>query len=437
MDLIANLISGFSFIAFIILIPPFVWHIRCSNIPAVSLIFWLMFSTLTGFIDAIIWGGPDFYQRYDGRGYCDITIKLQAGSSTGKLCSITGLALQLFLILRANNPAFMDPKNPRKIITDLCVCWITPIFIMAVSYIVQVQRIGILRYDGCNGFYAPSWVSLILMSVWNVVWAVAAMVAALLTLSTYYRNRRDVKDLLKCTNSGLNLKRFARLLVFSLLVTVTLLPLTIYYFIGDAKVANGPFDWNLIHHPGWNMTQYFNVDPKTLYNKYTDVGLSVIAFLIFGLGTDAVNMYKIVLIDMKFNKVFNINDPRQKDISQMSSQVRTSSNQTTKSNFTLGTGISGPTIADGIDVEFNKIINDDDDNDTDVHSGQDSKLTISHDNSKLSGDHVFTVDLEKGKDISDYLNSQDMDSKEEIDYIINMGKDDSQGINYNYYISKK
>lgn len=427
--MVANLISGFSFIAFVILIPPFVWHVKCHNIPAVSLIIWLMYSNITGFINAIIWGGPDFYQVYDGRGYCDVAIKLKVGSSTGKLCAISALALQLLMILRANNPAFMNNKSTRKIITDLCICWITPIVIMATSYVVQAQRIGILRYDGCNGLYATTWVTIVLIVMWNVIWALIAMIFSVLTLLTYYRKRKDVKDLLKCTNSGLNIKRFARLLIFSILVTLTLLPLSLYYFVNDAKQLHQPFNWDMIHHPEWNMTQYFDVDPKNLYRKYIDIGLSVIAFLIFGLGTDAVNMYKIGLIHLKVNKIVEIKDPR--DLGN--TQTRSSTNQTSKSNFTFETGLSDPTIVDSVEMEFNKVMKEDG-GDAITAAGSTAEGSPG---SKDSGNNIFTVDLEKGTDISDYLNTEEVDSREEIDYIINMAEDDTQSINFNYNVSKK
>lgn len=428
MDLIANLISGFSFIGFVFLIPPLVWHIKSHNIPAVSLIFWIMVTTLTGFIDAIIWGGEDFYEVYDGKGYCDVTIRLKIGVSSGKLCALAGLAFQLLMILRANNPAFMDNRSKPKVITDVCICWITPIFVMATSYIVQGKRIVILKYDGCNPVFAPTWVTLVLVSMWNLIWAVVAVILALLTIITYIRKRRDIKDLLKCSNSGLNIRRFARLLIFNLLLITVLLPLTVFYFVQDSMKFQGPFIWDIIHAPQWGETFYMLVDPKNLYDKYINFGLSIIAFLIFGVGSEALDMYRLALIHMKINRIIDIKDPRNKELSKMSTQTRTSTNQTSKSKFTLNSGVSGPTMTDGIDMEFAKVMNDGEDFDTTANTSP---------NSKTSTTNVFTVDLEKANDISDYLDNQELDSAEEINYIINQGEEDSLSIEFKYNITQK
>jgi pheromone a factor receptor len=77
---------------------------------------------------------------------------------------------------------------------------------MCTNYIIQTSRYVIIKYRGCTVTYALSPVSIVLYSMWNIIWAAVAVVFSVLTLVTYFRKRKDVKDILRCTNSGLNLK---------------------------------------------------------------------------------------------------------------------------------------------------------------------------------------------------------------------------------------
>ncbi|CAH6719576.1 pheromone a factor receptor [[Candida] jaroonii] len=420
MNAIGNLFTGLSFIGLVILVPPFVWHIKNVNLPAVFLIFWLLFSNLTGFVDAIIWSGDDFYDQYDGRGLCDVTIKLKLGSVTGKLCAVSALSLQLFMILRANNLRFMNNRTKFKIIFDCVFCLTTPVIIMSLSYLVQGARIGVLRYYGCSGIYY-SWVYLVIQSSMMLMWSLVATVLAVLTVYTYFRKKIDVKDILKCTNSGLNLKRFARLLIFSSIIILTLTPLSIYTFVGDVTTEQFRMRYNFhfIHNPLlWNYTYFVEAPLKILYFRWIDIGLSIITFLIFGIGTDAIELYKSILIRCGLGKIFRLNTLE--DIDRFPSNIsndnttKSPTNQTTKSQLSAGSNITGSTFIDGLE-EFHELINDDDDDDDD----DDEKVIPK----------VFTVDLEKG-----CQSEHDAESKE-IEYFIN-GDHDGTDITYSYNITK-
>ena len=107
---------------------------------------------------------------------------------------------------------------------------------MAVHYIVTGSRYAIVKYQGCSTIYSATYASLLLVSIWTVLWSIVALIFAVLTLITFFRKRKDVKDILLCTNSGLNIKRFARLLIFSFLIVFAMIPLSLYYFVSQAEV---------------------------------------------------------------------------------------------------------------------------------------------------------------------------------------------------------
>lgn len=295
-----KLLAAFSMIAFAMLVPPFVYHFKNRNIPACSLIFWLSFSNLTGFINAIIWSGDNFNEAPTAKGYCDITVRITSASPAGKLAAIAALIFNLYMIIAAKHHRFLAKDSKRRLITNWAMCWATPIFIMSTSIIVQAYRFTIVRYRGCVGVYSTSFVTLLLMNLWEVVWAFVAVFFALLTVFTYLRKRKDIKDILRCTNSGLNLRRFARLLIFSMLIVFGLAPYTIYKFVDDISVFGvSGFKWSNIHGSDWSTIYFADLGfTSQMVSRFLEIALSACTFLLFGMGTEALEMYRRFLVSI-------------------------------------------------------------------------------------------------------------------------------------------
>lgn len=335
--------GSFLIISFCLLIPPFLWHIRSRNLPATILIFWLMYVDLTGFISTMIWSGDNFDEAWDGQVYCDIVGKLDAGSSVGKCCAIACVIMNLYFVLCAKHPTLLEQGSWKKFAMDMAICLINPIFVMAVHYIVTGSRYAIVKYQGCSTIYSATYASLLLVSIWTVLWSIVALIFAVLTLITFFRKRKDVKDILLCTNSGLNIKRFARLLIFSFLIVFAMIPLSLYYFVSQAEVLKNPFHWDQVHNEEWNVIYFYDFGFFTFYDRLVNCILSVLAFIIFGLGSDALDMYKSM-----FHKVHNrcwykkTDEPysQEQAIKSMEPQTKINSNKSQFSNTTSFTNTS-------------------------------------------------------------------------------------------------
>ncbi|KAG7661070.1 STE3 [[Candida] subhashii] len=295
LDSIASGVAAMCFISFILLIPPFLWHCRCKNVPVICLLVWLMFLDLNGFINVVIWGGDNFYQAWDGKGWCDVTALLEVGSNVGKICAITALALNLYMILSAKNPEYTQNTSWKKLVIDLSICLITPIFIMSTSFIVQISRYDIIKYSGCMMIFSETDATIGLQYIWGVIWSVPALILCSLTLVTFFQKRKDANDILLCTNSGLNLKRFARLLIFCILVIIAMVPIATYHFYQKASGEVAKFVWSEVHSWAWGLPLYLDYGMLPLYSRFINFALSVITFLLFGLGADAVEMYREIL----------------------------------------------------------------------------------------------------------------------------------------------
>ncbi|KAI5953437.1 STE3 [Candida jiufengensis] len=355
--------AAFAIIAFFLLVPAFAWHIKSRNIPAILLVLWLMLKNFIGFVNTMIWSGENFTEVYDGQGWCDITLKLEAGSSVGKLCAITCISMNLYFILCAKNPSFMDPRSWKKILIDLSVCLITPIFIMATQYIIQSKRYYITKYNGCMTVYSGTNATIGLYLVWPVIWSIVALIFALMTLYKYFEKRKDVKDLLKCTNSGLNLKRFARLLIFNFLIVFAMTPLAILYFAQEHDFNKYKFSWSKVHNSTWGEVQYIDAGFFTLADRIVNISLSIIAFLLFGLGKDALSMYKSFFRKLHLVKGNNDNNQEKLIYSNGTLSKQTTFQTSTptkllsnKSQFSGSTNYSQPTMREF--NEFGDVINE-------------------------------------------------------------------------------
>lgn len=335
MDPYGKALAAISALSLVVLIPPLIFHIRKRNVPTICLLTFLFLEAFNSVVCACIWSGDDFYTKWDGQGYCDVFEKIKAGTSSGKIAAVAALSLDLYMILRAKNHKYLARGSRLKLITELSICFITPVFCIATNYIVQTSRYLIVRYVGCYGMYSGSVLTIFLVSIWTLLWGVVAVVLVLLTGVTYYRRRKDVKDLLHCTNSGLSVRRFTRILVFIALVITILIPMVIYTFVRDAEFYHGPYDWKFTHEYFNYPIQFFAATPDVTVSIWLNFAICVISFLLFGLGEDAILMYKS-FIPQKVKDHFNSHEIKEQVLQVDYSEQWEGANTGTTFGTTIG-----------------------------------------------------------------------------------------------------
>lgn len=291
-------IIGLCAVAVVVLIPPLAWHSHSKNIAAIILITWLLIMDISYIVSAAIWSEEDFMVRWDGKGWCDVITKLQVGANVGISCAVTTIIYNLHIVLRADS-VLPDVNSWRKICRDLALCLVTPIMVMGFSYLLQGCRFGIARYNGCINLLSPTWVTTVLYTMWALIWSSIAAIYASSVLYIFYKKRKDVRDILHCTNSKLNLTRFSRLLIFCFLIILVMFPLSIYAVVGDVQKFHGKYSFRDLHSKSlWNIIPKYDAG-KSLFIVWLYVLMSYLVFLIFGLGDDALRMYSNVLRSLK------------------------------------------------------------------------------------------------------------------------------------------
>lgn len=84
-----------------------------------------------------------------------------------------------------------------------------------------------------------------------------------------------------------------RLFALSSILIIAFLPLSIYVFYSNFQFGIVPYSWTRVHDPEqWGMIDIFATNGEIFYDRWFRIAAAFISFAFFGLGDDAVNMYK-------------------------------------------------------------------------------------------------------------------------------------------------
>jgi pheromone a factor receptor len=164
----------FSAIALVLDLAPLIWHVRGRNVGAASLIFWISLLLLMNIVNPIIWPRDNVSEWWIGHGLCDIEIRLQLGASLGCPAAASCILRSLAQVLDTKRITVKtgSSERRRRAILDLLICFGVPVVLMVSYYMVQVNRYDIFAITGCAWPIDGSWVSIVLVLIWPVVFCV-------------------------------------------------------------------------------------------------------------------------------------------------------------------------------------------------------------------------------------------------------------------------
>ncbi|KAI9679078.1 MAG: a-factor receptor [Trizodia sp. TS-e1964] len=97
----------------------------------------------------------------------------------------------------------------------------------------------------------------------------------------------------------------------SLFLCVIILPLQFWILSTNVSIEWLPYDWSLIHSEDWWTIRMFPTGGVVPYDRWIAPGCSFFVFAFFGIGQDAVEMYRSWLLIMGFAKFFpSLKKPR-------------------------------------------------------------------------------------------------------------------------------
>lgn len=153
---------------------PAIWHWQHKNYPAIFLIVWINWFTVSCFVNSFIWPNDHVLMTgWDGGIYCDIQTKVAVGAFAGNLGALAAIARNLANILSDNITVVRTRAVRRKeLIKDLLLCLGAPILMMLTHYFFQPTRYVIFAITGCNAIFDLSWLGIVLHLMWTPIQAV-------------------------------------------------------------------------------------------------------------------------------------------------------------------------------------------------------------------------------------------------------------------------
>ncbi|KAF2768408.1 STE3-domain-containing protein [Teratosphaeria nubilosa] len=295
-----------SALVLVLMITPLTWHCRNRNFGATALCLWAMVVMLLQcFVNAVIWPNDDIASWYDGAGLCDVEVKLQAAFATA-------LPSSLACVLRGLSNA-MDTKRVslgkttaqkrKDFAFDFSLCILFPALQMVFHYIVQGERYYLLGIAGCEASFDDSWPTIVLLVIPPLLFTLLDAYYALLVLARLYHYRQGFASILACSNTTNT--RFMRLYIFCLVLLLPVLPLEIYTLYQNLNHDQHPYSWAESHNPKvWNRIRLRTSNGSVYWDRWIWLACGVVIFLFFGLGRDAVKMYKDGLLAIGASRIF-------------------------------------------------------------------------------------------------------------------------------------
>ena len=341
MAVVLPVLSG---IAFILDLGPFIWHVRNGNIGSASLIFWLLVLLAVNFINPIIWPRDNTQDWWIGHGLCDLEIRLLLGASVGCPAAITCILNRLAEVLNTKKTVVTkgSDEERRQVIAELSLCFGLPAAVMIAYIAVHINRYDIFAITGCAWPIDASWVSIVLVLMWPLIFCVFSSyysgkcghpqsqhetdkVYSVLVIIRLYRYRRDFSRLL--SNASTTRSRFLRIFAMTLVVLLVLLPVDIYGVLFTLRTGLHPYHWSWVHDD-WDVVLRIPTQGVIVqWDHITWVIGGYLVFIFFGTSCDAREMYRGWLVSAGFSGFFpSLEQPRAKS-SQQSSMLSSLSNK--------------------------------------------------------------------------------------------------------------
>ncbi|KAI0311319.1 GPCR fungal pheromone mating factor [Amylostereum chailletii] len=239
--------------------------------------------------------------------WCDIAIHIQVGANVGvPACSLI-LTRRLYKIISRRTVGPLSRREATyELAVDVSLGLGFPTLIMALYYIVQLERFAIFEELGCAAVTCTSGASMLITLPWQALFPLISVFLYTKLLWLFLREKREINSILQ-SNTTMHRSNFFRILAIGCLDTIITLPLgilnitrSVLQTINNATTGL-PFwpGWSAIHDD-WEPVQLLASEWKT--DKWNELSirllmwknapLALVYFLIFGLTGEARATYR-------------------------------------------------------------------------------------------------------------------------------------------------
>ena len=321
----AILLSLGNLLVILLILPPIFWHARNRNIGATLLVGCVIMLNLQSLINALLWPTDNIAKWYNGSGLCDVEVKLQVAAQVASPAALGCVLRALARVMDTRRTQLVQTKAQRwrGYAIDLLWCFGFPMLQMLFHYIVKPGRYYLFGIIGCVPAVSNSWLTILLLLVPPVIWTLidayyaskyspsppphlhsqANTHSQVLILLRLYRYRLDFASILATSNTTKS--RFLRLYLLCILWILGMVPTQAYVLYRNLSITRTPYKWSTVHNPSaWNEIIMVPSHGVILYDRYIWLAEGVVVFVFFGLGKEAVSMYRSGLLALGFGRVF-------------------------------------------------------------------------------------------------------------------------------------
>lgn len=178
---VAFIFATFSLLVALLLLPTATWHARHANVGAAAVTLLALVANLLNFTNALLWPRDgDLADWYDGRGFCDIEVKLQVVMQTAFPTALWCIQRALARVLdvrrlRVASACDSGARRKRQILVDVVLCGGLPLVQAFFAWIVQPFRYYVHGIAGCEPADDGSWLAAVLLLGPRVLWTLACV----------------------------------------------------------------------------------------------------------------------------------------------------------------------------------------------------------------------------------------------------------------------
>ena len=118
------------------------------------------------------------------------------------------------------------------------------------------------------------------------------------------RYRNNFAEILSSSNSNLTKKRFLRLFGLSLALLLIMMPGEFYLLSQNLAMPLIPYSWALVHGPDWGHIMLIPSEGTVAVDRWLQIAVGFAVFIFFGLGSDALEMYRKWLLAVGLGRIF-------------------------------------------------------------------------------------------------------------------------------------
>ncbi|KAK9447626.1 GPCR fungal pheromone mating factor, partial [Limtongia smithiae] len=270
------------------------WHLR--NAAVMCLTGWVLLGASAMTLNSIFFGGDDVYAYWDGNILCDITTRVLLTCGMGIPLSILALSRSLSNIITSTNVRMPTAELRRhELVIELLISIALPLVFLVTYYVYQSHRYVLIQHTGCSFSVSYTWATLFMYLVWLPVIMVIACCYNIRTIYYCVRRQQEFRDLMRYGKSKLTILRFARLLLFCIVMIFTGVPIIMYISVYNFKLGFRAFKWSEVHDPATWYTIPRVPKASYMFTFYLYPITGFLLFIFFGIGQDAMRMYKGLL----------------------------------------------------------------------------------------------------------------------------------------------